>query len=448
MVPRPPTHDEPDRSPQTVPCSFTTFIPSYSLVEDGSGNDQRYSVLRDDSFLKQKFLNFSADCDKQITRVIMEQLPLVKIHCPDEVLPICDPKAPFILYDATAGYADRTLTAWGSGGWLDNTIHMSADQIPLNRKTKDGHQSLAEYACDGSRSNDGILSHSFFSLNGLQPCTQVKMISDFLNYHKSCTHACITLREVDDFHDSLQGYQLAMFQELPEGSVVQAGHNGYYSGKCFKYVVVRDYMVNIMMLSEMSPISPPVCKRMKMENDTDSEDDLSEEDSEDELKGTRYTPSEGGPRALDFDQYASKQSGSYQVTDNSDRRMRSVYEPWVQTASIFAQSPGDSVMAQKGSPIVEESLTEFEDFFAFGAGNDELLMECNNADAKLQQAQQTLKELEECEEESAAALLAGLKTTSKDKGKKRLLETKMAQINKQTADTEKRIKKILADRCK
>ena len=105
-------------------------------------------------------------------------------------------------------------------------------------------------------------------------------------------------------------------------------------------------------------------------------------------------------------------------------------------------------MTQKGSPIVEESLTEFEDFFAFGAGNDELLMECNNADAKLQQAQQTLKELEECEEESAAALLAGLKTTSKDKGEKRLLETKMAQINKQTADTEKRIKKILADRCK
>ena len=435
----PPTHDEPDRTPETVPCSFSTFVPSYvQSREINQDNSLRYSELRDDCYLKQKFLNFSADCDKQVTRVIMEHLPLVKIHCPDAVIPIVDPAKPFLLYDATAGYADRTLAAWSSGGWLDNTIHMSADQVPLNRKTKDGHQSLAEFACCGFRSNDGILGHSFFSLNGLQPCTQVKAVSDFLNYHQSCTHACIVFRGIDDFFETLQGYQLALFQELPEGSVIQAGNNGFCHDKCFKYVVIKDYVVKVLMLSQMSPVSPPV-PRMRNEYETDSEEEDLEEYTDDEDNSGPQTPGYGGPRQLRF--------GS-NTTEDKENLMRSVYEPWVNTSSIFDASPGDSIMAQKGSPIVEAPMPQFEHLLTFKSGNEELINECSDADAKLYQAEQTLKDLQECEDDSAASLLAGLLASVGNDGKKKRLESHVAQINKKTAETEKRIMEILANRCK
>ena len=96
--------------------------------------------------------------------------------------------------------------------------------------------------------------------------------------------------------------------------------------------------------------------------------------------------------------------------DNKDRLLRSVYEPWVNISSIFDASPGDSIMAQKVSPIVEETLSEFEHLLTFKSINEDLTNECSADDAKLHQAEQTLKDLQECEDDSAASLLADLLT--------------------------------------
>ena len=263
---------------ETVLCSFTTFIPSYCKQREEHANDDRYGVHREDYYLKQKFHDFSAEVDKEVTRKIMELLPAMRDQFKDQFPECIDPTAAFVLYDATGGYSNRTMSAWGNSGYLQNIIHASIDQVPMHFMTENGHQACSQYGCDGFISLDGWLAHRFFPLNGLQPSLQAEKIANFLNFHTTCTHACITLRNIDDFHSSVRGYQLAFFQQLPDGAVMHAGHGSFVKEKFFKYILIRDQVVETMQLCKSSPVSPPVPKRRRPASDSDSDNEDTDDD--------------------------------------------------------------------------------------------------------------------------------------------------------------------------
>ena len=191
----PKTHDQPNRDPEVLQCSYSTFIPSFCKVRDENLNEDRYGVHREDYYIKLKYHYFSADVDKQVTRVIMDLLPQIKDMLAEATPDICDSSNAFLLYDATGGYADRMVHAWYHGGILSNTIHHAADQVVLNFMTEDGHKALSEFACDGFKSNDDWLIYRWFAPVGLQPCAphQTEAMFDVLIQNKTCTHACIVL---------------------------------------------------------------------------------------------------------------------------------------------------------------------------------------------------------------------------------------------------------------
>ena len=446
----PPTHDEPKRTPQQVECGYTTFIPSYCNLRDDAANETRYGVHREDYYLKQKYHNFGADLDKELTRRIMEILPMVNDSYPNEFPEACDESNAFVLYDATGGYSNRMIHAWCNGGVLNNTIHMAADQVVLNFMTEEGHQALSQYSSCGFRSNDAYLSYRWFGLVGLQPALdyQVEAMADFLNYHKTCTHACIILREVSDFHLMVQeNYHLSYSEELPEGAVLQAGKDGACNDKFYKYHLVRVMIADIASSCRMSPVSPPVPKRMRRRDDDDDEENSDDRDDDGLLPGINFmlieghkTPEGAGPKKKLYFPTPAAENERVKTRDALFNNLSGSSD------GAFAASPRDSMIAFRGSPVYESPMSGLEELLEFKDAHNTLIAEAEAADARLLEAERTLTDLKSCEDESAASTLAQLSGKPDKNEINRKLQLHLAEQQKRIAEAEASIKRLLASR--
>ena len=285
---------------------------------------------------------------------------------------------------------------------------MAADQCVLNMMTEDGHQALSQYVSCGYRGNDAHLDYRWFALVGLQPSAdyQTEAMADFLNYHKSCTHACIILREITDFHLSVaENFHLSYFEELPEGAVLQAGYNGTCGYKFYKYHLVRQPVIDAMLASKLSPVAPPVPKRRRAMFDDDEEDD----DSNGVLPSINLLLAEG----FDTPKADGPQKKLYFATPGTaqNNAQPTQYDALFHglssgTNSLQAASPGDSMAALKGSPLMESPMSGLIDLTDFRDPNQSLMREAEEADGRLAEAEKALADLQSCDDDSAASTLA------------------------------------------
>ena len=225
---------------------------------------------------------------------------------------------------------------------------------------------------------------------------------------------------------------------------MQAGYPSYSKEKHYKYILVRDFVVDAMIASKCSPTPPPVPTRRREVPLEDMSTDTSDDEDSDFKLGAGYeTPKPECPKKrLYFPTPTSGEDDSAQTKKLA--LFKSLSAEWVASDPIFANSPGDSLLAQKGSPLMEEIGDEFNELFDFKDADQALIAEAEEAESRLLEATQTLADLKSCDKESAANALATLMGQPDQDEVNRRLRLHIAEQQKRLAEAEAAVKKHLA----
>ena len=116
------------------------------------------------------------------------------------------------------------------------------------------------------------------------------------------------------------------------------------------------------------------------------------------------------------------------------------------SSSDFAASPGDSLVALKGSPVLESPMSGLNELFDFKDSNQFLVAEAEAADARLMEAEQTLADLRSNNDESAASTLMRMGEHQNKEEANRKLKLHLAEQQQKIAEAEASIKRLLAGR--
>ena len=110
---------------------------------------------------------------------------------------------------------------------------------------------------------------------------------------------------------------------------------------------------------------------------------------------------------------------------------------------LLPASPDDSMLAFKGSPIMESPIPGLRELLDFKDADQVLVAEAEAADARLKQAEQTLADLQSCDDAAAANALSSLDAQPDKQEVDRQLQIHLAKQQKRIAEAEAAIKRLM-----